>query len=290
VQPFAGIIDGESSAIAGPYGYAFDTAQTGTVTAAGSAARKDRLDVQVSDPAESDGSSVPAIKIIYTQGAATGGAVPSAPARSHALCVFNVPATGGGSPTISWAPDWSGDPGEWTFNTYAELTAYTTLITAANVPAGQRATVIADTTTANNGEYVWSGSIWIAQAGTGSGTVTPSTGWVNPSVLPGNSLVITPLGIDRIAPGYGVLSGILAYTGADVSGAVWGDRYQVAAISGVTVRRFTEVPGISGTGSPIAINVRTDGKVYFRYITTSTGTVNTSTWVRLDGIVVPILY
>jgi hypothetical protein len=174
--------------------------------------------------------------------------------------------------------------GKVPFRTLAELQAWTT------AAPRQDASVIADATTANNGEYVRSGSIWIAQAGTGSGTVTPSTGWVNPSVLPGNSLVITPLGIDRIAPGYGVLSGILAYTGADVSGAVWGDRYQVAAISGVTVRRFTEVPGISGTGSPIAINVRTDGKVYFRYITTSTGTVNTSTWVRLDGIVVPILY
>lgn len=166
VQPFAGIIDGESSAIAGPYGYAFDTAQTGTVTAAGSDARKDRLDVQVSDPAESDGTSTPTVKIIYTQGAATGGAVPAAPARSHALCVINVPATGGGSPTISWAPEWSGDPGEWTFNTLAELTAYTTLITAANVPVNQRATVLADSS-----DYFWSG----AWRRSGSNLIVPTS-------------------------------------------------------------------------------------------------------------------
>lgn len=164
VQPFAGILDGETAAVAGPYGYAFDTAQTGSMTAAGSSARKDRLDVQVSDPAE-DGTSTPSIQIVYTQGAATGNTVPAAPARSHALCVINVPAAGGGSPSVSWAPEWCGDPGEWTFNTVAERDAYVTAIGSANVPVSQRATVLADSTPANNGDYAWSGSLWLPVSG-----------------------------------------------------------------------------------------------------------------------------
>lgn len=155
VTPFAGVIDGEAAAIAGPYTYSFDTNQTGSVTPAGASARVDRLDVQVSDPAESDGSSTPSIQCVYTAG--TPG-LAAAPDRSHAFVQFNVPATGGGSPTVSWAPSWSGDLGEWTFNTFAEMTAYTTAIGSANVPPQQDATVLSDTV--NTGSYRWNGSAW----------------------------------------------------------------------------------------------------------------------------------
>lgn len=152
VTPFAGVIDGESAAIAGPYAYAFDANVTGSVTAAGASARVDRLDVQISDPAESDGSSTPSIAIVYTAG--TPG-LAAAPARSHALAQINVPATGGGSPTVSWAPAWCGDPGEWTFNTVAERDAYVTAIGSANVPPLQQAFIIG-----TGVGYVWSGSAW----------------------------------------------------------------------------------------------------------------------------------
>lgn len=156
---FGGVIDGEANAAAGPYTYSFETAQTGPIAASGGAARQDRLDVQISDSDEGDGSGTKTVQIIYTQGAATGGAVPAAPPRSHALGVINVPTSD--APTFSWAPEWCGDPGEWTFNTVAERDAYVLLIGASNVPLNQRATVISDTTAANNGDYVWSGSGWI---------------------------------------------------------------------------------------------------------------------------------
>lgn len=163
LAPFPGVIDAESNAAAGPYTYSFDSNQTGSIATAGAAARQDRLDVQLSDSDEGDGSGTKSVQIIYTQGAATGGALPAAPARSHRVATINVPTSG--APTISWAPDWSDNLGEWTFNTSAELTAYTTAITAANVPANQRATVISDTTATNNGDYAWSGSLWLPTAG-----------------------------------------------------------------------------------------------------------------------------
>jgi len=154
VQPFGGVLDGEAAAVAGPYSYAFDTNQTGAVTAAAGSSRIDRLDVQVSDPAESDGSSTPAVTVVYTAGVAGSGVAAAAPPRSHRVCLLNVPASGGGSPTVSWAPDWSGDPGEWTFNTVAERDAYVTAIGSANVPVNQRATVLSGATMPNV-DYVW---------------------------------------------------------------------------------------------------------------------------------------
>lgn len=160
---FAGVIDGEANAAAGPYTYSFDTTQTGTIAAAGAAARVDAVDVVISDSDEGDGSAAKTVTCVYTEGPATGGAAPAAPARSHRLFLINVPTSG--APTIQWAPEWSGSPGHWTFNTYAELTAYTTLITAANIPVNQHVTVIADTTATNNGGYGWSGSLWLPVSG-----------------------------------------------------------------------------------------------------------------------------
>lgn len=180
VQPFAGVIDGEANAAAGAYGYAFDTAQTGTIAAAGSAARVDRLDVQVSDPSEGDGTSTPSIQIVYTQGAATGGATPAAPARSHRLCLIAVPASGGGNPTVTWLPDWS-SASLLVANTVAELNGYT------NIPPGQQAQVVGDVATAN-GPYIWSGSVWLFNGvGPVVNVTTFSTGW-NPT--PGSSKYI----------------------------------------------------------------------------------------------------
>lgn len=155
VSPFAGLIAAEASAVSGVYGYSFDTTQTGSIAAAGSAARVDRLDVQVSDPAEGDGSTTPSIQVVYTEGAATGGATPAAPARSHRLCLISVPASGAGSPSVTWAPDWSTAAGApWIFNTHAELTAVT------NVPVGQYANVLADPVAAYNTMWSWSGVAW----------------------------------------------------------------------------------------------------------------------------------
>jgi hypothetical protein len=105
VQPFAGVADVESSAIAGPYQFAFDAVATGAVTAANATnPRVDIIYVQIDDPGESDGSSVPAVTRKYLAG--TAAPSPSAPAlpvtRAFVIANINVPVSGGGSPTVTW--------------------------------------------------------------------------------------------------------------------------------------------------------------------------------------------
>lgn len=104
VTAFAGVIDLEAAAIAGPYPFSFDANVTGAVTAANASyARIDILYVRVSDPAEGDGSSVPLIEVLYLAGtAAAVPAAPAVPARSFVIANINVPVSGGGSPTVTW--------------------------------------------------------------------------------------------------------------------------------------------------------------------------------------------
>jgi hypothetical protein len=104
VKPHAGIVDLETAAEAGPYAYAIDADVTGAVTAANATnPRKDIVYVQLDDPAESDGSTVPAITPKYLAGtAAATPAAPATPARSMVLAEINVPVSGGGSPTVVW--------------------------------------------------------------------------------------------------------------------------------------------------------------------------------------------
>ncbi len=116
VTPHCGVLDAEASALAGPYMYSFDVNVTGAMTAAnGSNPRIDNICVQLSDPAESDGTSTPGVAIIYTAGiagapsvtrGATGGP-PVIPARSIELAQINVPVSGGGSPSVSWDAPYS---------------------------------------------------------------------------------------------------------------------------------------------------------------------------------------
>jgi hypothetical protein len=104
VKPFAGVIDLEAAAIAGPYPFAFDANVTGSVTAANASyARVDILYVRVSDPSEGDGSSVPLIEVLYLAGTAAAVPVaPTVPARSFVIANLNVPVSGGGSTTVSF--------------------------------------------------------------------------------------------------------------------------------------------------------------------------------------------
>ena len=182
VTPFLGLIDGEALAIAGTYEYAFDTNQTGSVVAAGGSARTDRLDVQVSDPAESDGSAVPSIQIIYTQGTP---ALAAAPPRSHPLAQINVPASSGGSPTVTWSATYYAAPGGYVpFNTYGGLQLWTTAM------LGQHATVINDVP-ANNGDYIFTGSTWVGAAG--------ASQLIVPTSVAGSGVSMSPLGKITIA-------------------------------------------------------------------------------------------
>jgi len=95
----------ETAVEAGPYAFAINTAQTGAVTAAD--ATRPRVDivwVRLDDPAESDGSSVPAVVAGYTAGAPLAGSpvAPATPARCMVLATLQVPMSGGGSPTVIW--------------------------------------------------------------------------------------------------------------------------------------------------------------------------------------------
>lgn len=113
VTPHAGVIDGEASAIAGPYWYAVDANVTGSVTAAhATLPRKDLVYVQLSDPAEGDGSGAPGVAVLYTAGtAAASPSAPATPARSIALAEIAVPQSGGGSPTVSFVAPYVTGPG-----------------------------------------------------------------------------------------------------------------------------------------------------------------------------------
>ncbi|WP_243063178.1 hypothetical protein [Humibacter sp. RRB41] len=178
VAPVAGVIDGEAAGAAGPYGYSFDSNQTGAVTAAEGSARIDRLDVQVSDPAESDGSSVPSVAIVYTKGTAGSGSAPAAPARSHRLSYLNVPASGGGSPTVTFNAEISSATGApLYFVTLQDRDDWTTVVGSSNIMAQTQAIVLNDPAAGNNGVYTRVGSSWI-----GTGT---DTGWLAMSMKSG---------------------------------------------------------------------------------------------------------
>jgi hypothetical protein len=105
VTPFSGLIDVETTVTTGPYQFAFDSNQTGSVTAAHATLdRWDRLDVQMDDPATGDGTAAPAVRVVYTAGtAASSPALPSAPARSFFLAKIVVPHSGSGSPSVTWS-------------------------------------------------------------------------------------------------------------------------------------------------------------------------------------------
>lgn len=113
VDPHSGIIDEHTSAVAGPYSYAVTVAETGSVDPADAThPRKDIISVRVDDPAQSDGSSVPAAVVEYTAGtAAASPTAPATPDRSILLATLNVPASGGGSTSVVWEAAYTGAAG-----------------------------------------------------------------------------------------------------------------------------------------------------------------------------------
>lgn len=104
VEPHSGVMDVQAADSAGPYVYAFDADETGSVDAAHATyARWDGIYVQLSDPAESDGTTNPGVAIVYVAGtAAASPAMPTTPARSMLLARIVVPASGGGSASVVW--------------------------------------------------------------------------------------------------------------------------------------------------------------------------------------------
>lgn len=111
----SGVLDMETSATAGPVGYAVTAAETGSITAASASnPRIDVLSIQQNDPAVGDTGS-PAVTVQYTAGvAAASPAVPTPsinPTRNMVIARINVPASGAGSASITWvAPYMAGGP------------------------------------------------------------------------------------------------------------------------------------------------------------------------------------
>jgi hypothetical protein len=108
ILPHIGILDLESAVEAGSYMYASDATTTPDAITAADAThpRKDIVYVTLDDPAESDGSSVPAVTPGYLAGtAAASPTAPATPARSMVLAEINVPNVAGGgatSATVTW--------------------------------------------------------------------------------------------------------------------------------------------------------------------------------------------
>lgn len=112
VAAHAGIIDAETAA-AGPYLYATDGTDTGTITAANATnPRIDIIYVQVNDAVQ-DGSGQRGGVVGYLAGVANATPyAPAAPPRSMVLATINVPASGGGNPAVTWvAPSYLGYDG-----------------------------------------------------------------------------------------------------------------------------------------------------------------------------------
>ncbi len=103
----AGALDMETAVEASGYEYSVNATgglPTGAVTAAD--ATRPRVDIvwlRLDDPAESDGSSAPAVVAGYTAGAPLAIPVaPATPARCMVLATIQVPMSGGGAPTVIW--------------------------------------------------------------------------------------------------------------------------------------------------------------------------------------------
>lgn len=160
-QPFAGEADVEAAAEASGYPFSFDAVKTGAMTPAdGTNPRIDILYVQIDDPAEGDGSSAPAVSLVYKAGVAN--ASPTAPSptvtRAFVIAQFNVPKSGSGSPTVTWvAPYTAGAGGIVPFNTLDQLNLWTT------AAPYQKAVVINDPNVQNLGEYSFVGGQWLQQ-------------------------------------------------------------------------------------------------------------------------------
>lgn len=200
VGAHAGVLDVQGAAEAGPYGYAVDASVSGSVTAANASnPRVDIVYVQLADPAEGDGTTTPGITVGYLAGTAAATPVaPATPARSLVLSQINVPKSGGGSPSVTFVAAYTvAAGGTLPVDTLTNLKA---------VPGwpGGRATVLADTTNANdNGDYRWNvqTGLWQRQsmylagsAGALRGTVAPVGTGV--TVQTGNSLITTNAGGD----------------------------------------------------------------------------------------------
>lgn len=123
VAAHSGVVDAET-AIAGPYLYATDGSDTGTITAANATnPRIDIIYVQINDT-DQDGSGLRGGVVGYLAGtAAATPSAPAAPARSIVLANISVPKAGAGSPAVTWVAPIFDDTG-WIMTGFTAQTGY----------------------------------------------------------------------------------------------------------------------------------------------------------------------
>jgi len=152
VKSFAGAVDVQTAAEAGPYLFAITGSPTGTIAAQDATnPRKDILTLLVSDNAE-DSTGVASGTLVYTQGVASATpAQPATPARSFLIGVFNVQKSGTGSPTFTL--------------TTAVLSAAGGIVKTSSVSDYPASPVVGDyVDDASLGLLRWNGTTWVPQA------------------------------------------------------------------------------------------------------------------------------
>jgi hypothetical protein len=239
VAPHAGVLDVEAAAQAGPYGYAVVAAESGSIVAADATyARWDLISVQLSDPAEGDGTTTPGVSIVYTAGTpAAAPAQPATPSRAMPLARIVVPKSGGGAASVVWLATHCGlaDGVSW-FETEA---ARDVAIPAAQRRAGMKAVIGSGAAMA---EYTWNGSGWKL--------VAEDTGWVTTglTLTPGTNWAVTSYRLRRIN---GRVTGtiVLTYSGSSIAtntgGAAAAEQTMVTLPAGWNAAGYTAQPDLA---------------------------------------------
>jgi hypothetical protein len=104
IKPHSGIMDVQTAAAAGPYFYAVTANEAFTVSAAhATLPRVDIVTIRINDNVE-DASGLESATAHYKAGTAAASPVAPSPDTTRELVIaqINVPASGGGSPTVSW--------------------------------------------------------------------------------------------------------------------------------------------------------------------------------------------
>lgn len=235
INPHGGFLDVQAAMEASGYAYVIDAAKTGTIDAADATyARKGRVWVQLSDPAE-DESTIPGLTFGYTAGAADGQlSYPALPTRAFHLATVNQPKADGGNATITFDAQFTVSAGGIRpVRTKADLDAWTT------AGVGAHAYVFADPTLTLNGDYTMSAAGWAVPGATGmvgrsaASVVTPPAGqfadisangnWnlagavLPPGITYNNGFVIRDAGIYRV--NLGLTANSQFFSGATVNSA-----------------------------------------------------------------------
>jgi len=192
IKPHSGIMDVQTAAASGPYFYAVTANEAFTVSAAhATLPRVDIVTIRINDNVE-DASGLESATAHYKAGTAAASPVAPSPDTTRELVIaqINVPASGGGSPTVSWVAPTAVAAGgiipvRNTTERGAMLTAYGSSTGAplyvhrADATAGSRLEVSDDNTT------------WAA---VGPVAATPGLNLMLPTSVAGTGVAVSALG------------------------------------------------------------------------------------------------